>query len=406
MERGRWKSFIWRWSSISILDQIQRLMKVIVFVNFSFLRFRHKLNKERLTMDTLVLLITVASVGVFLMSYYVGIMNKWYLYFQHAGMDTGFLLSVLWIFHSFLLLTGSFFVLHLFCFSKDSSALLYLPLKSEVLLLSKLLVVILSGYVLALILLVPPLILYGIDHASLGYAAAALMIVAASPLMPLTLLGTIALLALKLSDIWKKSPGLIAAIGHLLLLLTAGFITGRFLGAAGIGDRLIAWSRLEAPEYGLLLFLYLGLSGAALYLFWLLARRLFPSGLTLSSAAGRQSHAARLPDATFTGRHRFFSYFQKEWRLFFREPVYVLNGMFGAVLPPLLLPLSFQMSSMGGELDAIRRIASQEQYAFMATIVALAIIVVTSGINVVASSSVSREGRHYWLCQLIPLPYW
>lgn len=339
------------------------------------------------------------------MYYYTGVMNKLYLFFQAMGMDTGFLVAVLWIFHAFLFLVGSFFVLHLFCFSKDSVGLLYLPLKPEVLLFSKLLVVILSGYILALFLLVPPLILYGVNHFSAGYLIAATIIFFVSPMLPLTILGGFNLLVWKLAVVWKKkSPGYTAAVGHLLLLILAGFMTGRLLNPMTIEDSLATWSQLEARVYGFMLILYLGLSVISLYLFWLLGRRLFPAGLTLYRHSRRKWNAANMSNKRFTERHPFISYFHKEWRLFFREPVYVLNGLFGVVITPFLLPLSFQVSDLGSE--KIRDVVVQEEFSFIATILALSIVVITSGIHVVASSSVSREGSHFWLCQLVPLPYY
>lgn len=375
-----------------------------MLINFSFLRFRHRLKKDRLNVDTMVFLMIVTSIGGLLMSFYTRSIGNLYRYFQDMGMEPLFGGAVFWMFNVFLLLVGSFFILHLFCFSRDSIGLFYLPLRSEVLLFSKLLVAILLGYVLAFLLLVPPFILYALDHFSAGLLAAAFVLILLSPIMPLTVLGGIALLALKWSAVWKKNPGWMAAAGYLLLLAFTGGMTGRLLGGATPENGLALLSRLEAHHYGLMFLLYFGLSGAALYLFWHMGRRLFPDGLTLFVQEGR-TKPAKNPQRIFAKRHPLLSCFYKEWRLFFREPIYVLNGMFGVVLPPFLLPLAFRFSASGSELEGIRRMVIQERFSFMATVLALAIVVITSGFNVVASSSVSREGSHFWLCRLIPLPY-
>lgn len=98
------------------------------------------------------------------------------------------------------------------------------------------------------------------------------------------------------------------------------------------------------------------------------------------------------------------SYFMKECRTFFHNPVYVINGLFGIFITPFLLPLSFRISTTAESIEQIRALVAAPEFSFYAVLSALAVIALTSSINVVASSSFSREGANFWIAKLIPYP--
>ena len=91
------------------------------------------------------------------------------------------------------------------------------------------------------------------------------------------------------------------------------------------------------------------------------------------------------------------SYFKKEYQTFFRNPVYVINGLFGIFITPLLLPLSFRISATAESIEQIRTLVSAPEFSFYAVLFAIAVIVLTSTINVVASSSFSGERVDFWI---------
>lgn len=110
----------------------------------------------------------------------------------------------------------------------------------------------------------------------------------------------------------------------------------------------------------------------------------------------------RLKAMKYNSSSKLRSYFKKEFQTFFRNPVYVINGLFGIFITPFLLPLSFRISATAESIEQIRALVSAPEFSFYAVLFALAVIVLTSAINVVASSSFSREGASFWITKIIP----
>ena len=82
--------------------------------------------------------------------------------------------------------------------------------------------------------------------------------------------------------------------------------------------------------------------------------------------------------------------------------MYVINGLFGIFITPFLLPLSFRISADAESIEQIRALVSAPEFSFYAVLFALAVIELTSAINVAASSSFSREGASFWITKIIP----
>ena len=110
----------------------------------------------------------------------------------------------------------------------------------------------------------------------------------------------------------------------------------------------------------------------------------------------------RLKAVKYNSSSKLRSYFKKEYQTFFRNPAYVINGLFGIIIVPFLLPLSFRISAAAESTEQIRALVSDPEFSFYAVLSALAVIVLTSAINVVASSSFSREGTSFWIMKIIP----
>ena len=105
----------------------------------------------------------------------------------------------------------------------------------------------------------------------------------------------------------------------------------------------------------------------------------------------------------FKRRKVIWSICLKDSKIFFRQPSYILNGLIGIVIPPFLLPLSFQMIGMDGNVEKIRMFLLQKEFFWLSVILGVGIISITSSINVVASSCLSREGKYFWICKIIPV---
>ena len=63
----------------------------------------------------------------------------------------------------------------------------------------------------------------------------------------------------------------------------------------------------------------------------------------------------RLSTMEYSSSSKLRSYFKKEYQTFFRNPVYVINGLFGIFVTPFLLPLSFRISTTAESIEQIRK---------------------------------------------------
>ncbi|XID93732.1 hypothetical protein ACF3MZ_04155 [Paenibacillaceae bacterium WGS1546] len=384
--------------------QIRRLARCILLMNVSFLQARHRPRQGGISLHTAVMLAIGLMTGGILIYSYVNMLNRAYRFFHEAGMPSAYLFVFLYAILLLLLFAGAFYTVHLFCYSRDYTGLLHLPIEPGALLTSKLLVSMLLGYVLELLLLVPVFGVYGAHRPSIGFAAAALAILLIMPVIPSVLLATIAMLALKASQRFRSvHPGLLGLAGSLLAVAVSGWLAGRRLQGEALSGLLDRAHEYEAFHYGMALAFLAAVSAASLPLYAQAGKRLFRGGLYVPRQPGRASAAPATAAGGFHRHTPFVSCLIKERSLFFREPVYVINGLFGIVLPPLMLPLAFSSGSSGEDAVTVREMAEQEP--FFATLLALGVIVATSAINAVAPSSVSREGGQFWICRMIPVPW-
>ncbi len=97
---------------------------------------------------------------------------------------------------------------------------------------------------------------------------------------------------------------------------------------------------------------------------------------------------------------------RREWKLLVRTPIYLINGMSGVIIGPMMI--LFMMMSQGksgssGELEELYKIIQNPAMQLQATLVGLAFVVFSAGMNLVASTSISREGNTCWISKIIPV---
>lgn len=101
----------------------------------------------------------------------------------------------------------------------------------------------------------------------------------------------------------------------------------------------------------------------------------------------------RLTTMKYNSSSKLRSYFKKEYQTFFRNPVYVINGCLGFSLPPFYCRCLSGAAATAESIEQIRTLVSAPEFSFYAVLFAIAVIVLTSTINVVASSSFSERGQ-------------
>lgn len=344
------------------------------------------------------------------------------------------LLTVTFVFTQLIILfLGIFYVMGAFYFSNDLNILLPLPLKPYQVLGSKFAVVLVNEYITALPLLLPPIIVYGAGTGqNIFYWIKGLFLLITAPAIPLLAGSLFVILLMRLVNI-RKRKDLLAIIGGfigILVALSTNFLFSRIpegneteyfnnllTSNAGfvdmIGKRfppsLWATYGLSKPgTEGLLYFLlFIGVSVVLLAALMIIGNRFFYKSLLSGQEISRKRKsisAAEMNKRYSKASSPVLAVYAREWKILLREPVYVLNGLAGSIIGPFLIVFMFVMQKSSEEGRKLYEFLSQPGAQLPVTLAGLGLMLFTSGMNIVASTSVSREGRTFWIARLIPVP--
>lgn len=409
------------------------LLKINLNLNFGISALKYRFTKERKKRWEPILI----GVGVILgfgplLIFYSLLMFGVYKGGESLGQPE-MVLTVAFVVGQFLVLMfGIFYIMGAFYFSKDLDILIPLPLKPYEVLGSKFLVVMLNEYLTLLPILLPAVIIYG---AGMGkgilYWLKALVLVLLSPVIPLIAGGLFTIILMRFVNV-RKSKDLLAIIGGLLGIsfglginffaqkIPEGneqeFLNGLLNVQAGlvkaIGDKFppALWA-----TFGMAREDAVGLSYFALFiavsillfgvLLWL-GNRIFYKSLLAGQEISRRRKV-------LTGEEMNRRYgkslnpvsaiFRREWRLLLRTPVYVLNGLTGAVIGPLMLFFMVLFKGNNEQSRLITAFLQDPENILLISLIGLGIILFSAGMNIVASTAVSREGQTFWIAKMIPV---
>lgn len=331
---------------------------------------------------------------------------------------------------------GIFYVINFFYLAEDVRSLLYLPLSGWQVLGARFCVMLGFEYLTALPFVLPPLLVYGIKSGAIFiywiYVLLALLLI---PLVPLSLaavptviimrfanvgrhkdmfkiLGGVAVIALAVAYqlVFSKSAPELTNPTFLQNLLTDrnGLmnIIGRFFPSA----KIITGALVNADNVsGLLRLLeFVLISAGALILAWLVGDRQYFKGLI--GADEISARRKKLSEADWQRVTRVHSsalaYCAKEIRLLLRTPTYFLNCVLTNFLVPvvLIIPILFQKNShtKGIPWNTLLN-GSAGESVLLSVVVGLVIFIAST--NAITATSLSREGREFYISKYLPLAY-
>ena len=392
---------MYRWAKIF------QLSKAIGKINFSFLNFRYKL-KERPDAYVIVLSCFVLSIISVFYYYYFQMLGQLYDGLSELGLGALFCRLTLFAVAMILSIASAFLLINVFCFSKDIGHLLLFPVRPCDVFTGKYITVILFCYGIETLLLLPVCIV----HAQyMGNVSVIITYISAAAILPHIVVFPLAVLVticLKFAMLLKRMRTLLVVTG-IIVYFVGGVISVLLLnGQIGAERDLLNWVNdfiVPFPFYNQYIGFHPGLKLLCIILaavfiggYYYLSHLVIGKKYAIYNKEGR----IRLTTMKYNSSSKLRSYFKKEYQTFFRNPVYVINGLFGIFITPFLLPLSFRISATAESIEQIRALISDPEFSFYAVLFALAVIVLTSTINVVASSSFSREGASFWITKIIP----
>ena len=333
---------------------------------------------------------------------------------------------------------GVMYVISVFYHSSDTEKLLPLPLSPDTIVGAKLILTAVYEYIFVFVLIIPPLMIYGVIGSETWYYFVSLFfVILLLPVMPLCVATILVMLIMRFTpfarnkDRFSMVSGLLAmglalvfvyfsqsagtaSQEDLLNLLQSGTqdlsrITSVFFpGVSFAVSALAADSLITAAGQ---LFLLLLTTGAAVAITLFAARRLYFKGVIgLSSSAARKIvYTDEMMRKQTKAGSSFLALVKKDLLILVRTPIFFMNNVLMNFLWPafLLIPAL----STGIPIDEVKSMLGQFNLSMTASdgslgiAIAFAAACFVSGTNGITQSALSREGKWVYLMKIIPVSY-
>ncbi len=416
------------------MNRMLSLVKTQINTNFGISALKYRFTKEKKKRLGTILIGVAILMGIGpLLSLYILMMTGVYAIGASLNQPELVLTISFMMSQMFVLFFGMFYIIGSFYFSNDLETLVPLPLKPYEVIGSKFAVILINEYITVLPILLPPLLVYGIGM-GMGpfYWLKGLVMILTAPVIPLTLGAVFIMLLMRMVNL-KKNKDLFAIIGGfvgVLLALGVNFFFQRVPKSGGqdylknllnskmglideIGRRFppSIWATKGLSDSGLsglgYFVLFMGVSLLFFALLLWLGNLVFYKALIAGQEVTRKrkvSSARETEQLYERVSSPVIAIIKREWKLLLRTPVYIINGLTGALIGPfMLLVIMFAQGSDDDALVIMNAVHNPEFAAFVA-LGGLGVMLFTSGMNLVASTSVSREGKTLWVLKMIPVP--
>lgn len=396
----------------------------------SALRDKYLRRKEKLWQPILVLIAIITGFGVFAF---------FFLQVAYSLVQTGnyygqpeivYTIAILGT-QVLLLIMGLFLVISAFYFSDDLSILVPLPIRPAHILTAKLVTVVVNEYLTSLFLFVPAALAYvRLIGGSIAHFLSLAIVFLLTPVLPLVIS---ALAALGLMRVINRRHRdllmVIASLVFVVIILGLNFtlqssvgntnpqaylqqlFTSRYGLIQAIGNRFppAVWATEAIAQAGsfeglLNMVYFVGITAAGLAVLWQIAGRLFFAGLIGGDEVVRRRKKFSQREWTdqTEANSVFSALFWREWKLFIRTPIFAMNGFLGALIMPIAM--IFPLIAQGQLRKLTTALQTTDQNAAIAVLVVAALIMFMGSINTIASTSISREGKFFYISKMIPVP--
>ncbi len=323
---------------------------------------------------------------------------------------------------------GVFYVLSAFYFSNDLRLLIPLPYKPWEVLTAKLLAIMTGQYVPILLTFVPAAVVYGIrSQADPVYWLAAVLVFLGLPVLPLILATVLSILLMRIvnlsrrKDLWAVIGGFaltFAIIGfqfylqftvgdahpeellHQFLQRADGLVEalGRYFPPSVWAAKAMAYAGSAVGWLNFLVFAAVTAAGGALLL--VLADKVFYQGVISGMERGKKGRARTGQMVPGRERPLVWSLALMEMRLFMRNPGFVLNGLIGYILFPVMAIVPRFAPLEDGNPFAL--IGSVVDFHLITGGIAL-FFVLMSAMSMIPATTFSREGKYLWFPRTLPI---
>ena len=325
---------------------------------------------------------------------------------------------------------GLFYIMGMFYFSKDIETFVPLPLKPYEVIGGKFAVIMVNEYLTSMPILLPPIIIYGVGMSEgILYWLKSLILLVTVPALPLTAASLLIVLLMRFVNL-RRYKDLMAVVGGFVAMFAglglnlfiqnvsrnSGNLNDYITSQTGLIDMIggrfppAIWATSALSENGLLGLGYLLLFAALCILLFILllwlSNMVFYKALLAGQEVSRRKKS--LTDEELNKKYRkvsnpVFALAAREWKLLVRTPVYLLNGLAGSLVGPIMVFCMFMVRGSDPEIVKLFNKINDPTIMPYVFLGGLALMLFTSGMNLAASTSLSREGQTIWITKMIPV---
>ncbi len=320
-------------------------------------------------------------------------------------------------------------IFSVFYFAGDIENLLPLPLRPYQIIGAKFTAALISESVMEFLVIIAALAGYMIGGGLPVYSwLIAVIGMLTLPILPLVYCGIICLVVMyftrfvKNKDTVNKITGIFTfavIIGIVFLISKSGFDTNELIKAMSAPDNaVLAVMNCIFPHIQFLInsmelssiwqiLIYLLINAAAIAVFMLLAQVLYFPGVIGVGQGGASHREGKNVISKMRKHSPSLTYLKKEFSVLFRTPAYFTNCVMINLIWPAFLYLIVVMQGKTNFLESfiygIHSGNEETVLLFMLGITAASVLV--TAVNCIASSAITREGKHFAFIKYIPLSY-
>jgi ABC-2 type transport system permease protein len=329
-----------------------------------------------------------------------------------------------------ILIFGILYIMGTFYFSKDIMSVVPLPLKPYEIIGGKFIVVLVNEYLTSIPLLLPPIIIFGVGTSQgVLYWLKSLIIMVIAPVIPLAIASLLVILLMRVVNI-ARYKDLLVIVGGIVLIFASFMVSAlmqnipentkdieQFFASQTslvdmIGSRFppaiwaakgLSGGGLSGAEYFLL---FLGVSAVLLVFMLWVANQVFYKALLAGQEVSRKRKVltgTQIDKRLGRGTSPVLALLKREWKLMIRTPLYVLNGLVGSIAGPLMVAVLYFMRGSDPELAMMAESLKDPEVVPYVALGCLGLMLFTAGMNLVASTALSREGKTIWVAKMIPV---
>jgi len=419
------------------MDKFRSLVIVLLNSSFGISAIKQRLKKSKLEYLKILGIGAAVTAGFTpALLLYIQVLVDGFELLAPAGQAGAILTLGIVLVSTMIFYFGIFFVINTLYFAENIETLLFLPLKAWQVLGARFSVILVYEYLTELPFLIPPIIIYGVKSGApifyWIYAGIGFLLV---PLVPLALATFLATVVMRFTNFGRRKDLFKILGGVFVIILAVGFqflfqksgpnaMNPEFLqqlltnpdSVINVISRLfpttifLAKALVHSNSYNAFLNLltFLGSSCLAIAIAWLVGGKLYFQGLNglgevaVKRRISNKSNFKQLAKVSSPMR----SYFTKEIRLLVRTPIYFMNCVLSNFLMPVVLIIPFFLQSKNSQSSLPWEdlaLNPKSQIILIAVISGITVFLVI--VNSITSTSLSREGKQFFISKYIPLSY-